>query len=53
MARVAIALTSTAEQKAELVALAGRSDRRGPPGGAGEDFLACLDGKQNDAVVAG
>lgn len=50
MARVAIALTSTAEQKAELVALARSRTEEARLVERAKIILACLDGKRNDAV---
>src|ERR1700731_4405766 len=51
MARVAIALTCTAEQRGELMALArSRTEEARLVERAAKIVLACLEGKRNDAV---
>jgi transposase len=50
MARVAVVLTCTAEQRAELVALARSRTEEARLVERAKIILACLDGKRNDAV---
>src|SRR4029077_5826573 len=50
MARVAVALTCTAEQRGELMALARSRTEEARPVERAKIVLACLEGKRNDAV---
>jgi hypothetical protein len=50
MARVAVALTCTAEQRGELMALARSRTEEARLVERAKIVLACLEGKRNDAV---
>src|SRR6267378_1119650 len=52
MARVAVALTCTAEQRSELMALARSRTEEARLVERAKIVLACLEGKRNDAVGA-